>query len=314
MSDNEVIDEQKETNYAFGKKFKYTLDSDEEDDEVDAEKYNIDNKAIDGTEKCTIEFDGDIKITPFNMDEELEDGHFDKEGTYIFKKESNSLKDNWLDNINWDRIQQDKNEKVSESDDDDDDKSLSENKINEFYKEIIKLINPGESIQRAIQRYGKECNTYRKGQKRKLDNKNNSNKSENNESKEKMLKLISFADKIMQTGDMDIYERTLEYFQLKVNQSKASKQSTTFDMFSDDFDVKNSLPSTSTTKLVVDKVQWQYKWEDKEDAVVYGPYSSEDMLAWVNQGFFENGVFVRKLDSDDSKFYNSKRIDFELYI
>lgn len=312
MSDEEAQDEQKETNYAFGKKFKHTLDSDEEDDEVDAEKYNIiDNEAIEGTERSTIEFDGDIKITPFNMDEELQDGHFDKEGTYIFKKEANSLKDNWLDNINWDRIQQDKNENISESDDEDND--LSETKIKEFYEEIIKLIHPGESIQKAIQRYGKEGNTYRKGQKRKHNTEKNSN-SENNELKEKMLKLISFADKIMQTGDMDIYERTYEYFQLKLNKMKESTQSTSFDMFSDNFDVKTTIPLPSTSKLENEKVQWQYKWEDKDDAVVYGPYSSEDMLAWANQGFFENGVFVRKLDSTDSKFYNSKRIDFELYV
>ena len=28
-----------------------------------------------------------IAITPFNMREELEEGHFDKDGTYIFSKE-----------------------------------------------------------------------------------------------------------------------------------------------------------------------------------------------------------------------------------
>ena len=28
-----------------------------------------------------------MRFTPFNMKEELEEGHFDKEGTYIFKKE-----------------------------------------------------------------------------------------------------------------------------------------------------------------------------------------------------------------------------------
>jgi len=29
--------------------------------------------------------------------------------------------------------------------------------------------------------------------------------------------------------------------------------------------------------------------------------------------FFKDGVWVRRLDKQDSQFYNSKRIDFELY-
>lgn len=45
----------------------------------------------------------DVKITPFNMREELEEGHFDKEGHYHWNKES-EIKDNWLDNIDWVKV------------------------------------------------------------------------------------------------------------------------------------------------------------------------------------------------------------------
>ena len=31
-----------------------------------------------------MDFDGEIQITPFNMKEELEEGHFDKQGMYIY--------------------------------------------------------------------------------------------------------------------------------------------------------------------------------------------------------------------------------------
>jgi len=40
-----------------------------------------------GQEDDTIAFDGSTTITPFNMREEMETGHFDKTGTYIFDKE-----------------------------------------------------------------------------------------------------------------------------------------------------------------------------------------------------------------------------------
>lgn len=40
-----------------------------------------------GQEKATLDYDGDIKITPFNMKEELEeDGYIDAQGTFIFNK------------------------------------------------------------------------------------------------------------------------------------------------------------------------------------------------------------------------------------
>ena len=39
-----------------------------------------------GQEEPTIDFDDDIQITPFNMRDEMEEGHFDKDGTFIFDK------------------------------------------------------------------------------------------------------------------------------------------------------------------------------------------------------------------------------------
>lgn len=80
--------------------------SDEEDEpEIEKDKYNVANaetdRMFDGQEKATITFDGETKITAFNMEEEMQQGHFDKEGTFIFKKEKEEIKDSWLDNIDW---------------------------------------------------------------------------------------------------------------------------------------------------------------------------------------------------------------------
>ena len=40
-----------------------------------------------GQEDGVVDVKEGIRFTPFNMTEELEDGHFDSEGTYIFKKD-----------------------------------------------------------------------------------------------------------------------------------------------------------------------------------------------------------------------------------
>jgi len=34
----------------------------------------------------------------------------------------------------------------------------------------------------------------------------------------------------------------------------------------------------------VDEVMWEYKWENKEEAKLHGPFSSTQMLQWVNEG------------------------------
>lgn len=330
-AEEEVKKDEEEVQLPFGKRFKRTLDSDEDDDELeDAEKYRMDE--FEGTEKSTIEFDGDIKITPFNMDEELETGHFDTEGTYIFKKDDD-IRDNWLDNIDWGRVNRPEgettttavsSEKVTETADESGEDPPKTN-TDELYKQVIEVLRPGETIQRAIQRYGKDCPKVKKGIKRKVESEKNSSTDDSKvaAAKENIMKLTSIADQFLHSGDMDIYERRFEEFQLHLNRSKApdTEPSVEDDMFSDAFDpTKAPKPTTSTSAdksadpMASATVTWQFKWEDSEDAPVHGPFQSDAMQAWVDNGYFKDGVFVRRSDSKDARFYSSKRIDFELYI
>lgn len=56
-----------------------------------------------GQEDGVVGQDGEIRITPFNMQEELEEGHFDTQGMYHWKKEKD-VQDNWLENIDWCKV------------------------------------------------------------------------------------------------------------------------------------------------------------------------------------------------------------------
>lgn len=44
------------------------------------------------------------------MRDELEEGHFDTMGNFIYKKGEESIKDAWLDNIDWAKIKKDAGE------------------------------------------------------------------------------------------------------------------------------------------------------------------------------------------------------------
>lgn len=63
----------------------------------------LNDSDIEGGEEGVAKVEDDVKVTPFNMKEELEEGHFDKDGHYHWNKETEA-KDNWLDNIDWVKV------------------------------------------------------------------------------------------------------------------------------------------------------------------------------------------------------------------
>ena len=72
---------------------KHSLDSDEElDDPAEMNKdERLHDDDIEGQEEFTLEREGEIQITPFNLQEEQEEGHFAKDGNFVWKKEKEVL-------------------------------------------------------------------------------------------------------------------------------------------------------------------------------------------------------------------------------
>ena len=60
-----------------------------------------------------------------------------------------------------------------------------------------------------------------------------------------------------------------------------------------------------------DVVYWEYRWEQTDNAEIFGPFDSKQMLEWQEQDYFADGVWCRKVGQNN--FYNSKRLDFDLY-
>lgn len=317
---NALADKKKESSRF--QKFKHSLDSDEEDEEAKAQKYNVlDPNDLEGQEDGTIDFDGDIKITPFNMKEELEEGYFDKEGTYIFQKESDVIKDQWLDDIDWIKVKATESTKRKQMYDSEDSNDLPSVNLKEHYTKMLELMKPGESVQKAICRLGGSKATNRNASNRWKKKKDAEVKDPvNDENYEKLQLLTSFANDIVQSGDLDIYQQTYEKLSFHINSKKSIDDDAATDMFGDDFDevVDSDKPkpseNSSDNAEADTEVMWEFKWESSDDAKVYGPYPTSQMLQWVQDKYFDDGVLVRQIDKQDSQFYNSKRIDFELYL
>ncbi|KAL3856392.1 hypothetical protein ACJMK2_011159 [Sinanodonta woodiana] len=329
-------------------KEKHSLDSDEEDEGL---KYDIlDEDDIEGQEEATIDYDQGIRITPFNMREEMEEGHFDKDGTFIFEKDKGEIRDGWLDNIDWIQIKEvDKNNLDGENEDSDDDPSNID--LIPIYKQMLELIQPGETVTKALRRLGgnqrKQVSSMDKWKAKKQKVEETPEEMLN---KENIMKLTGLADEVLSTGNMDVYQMTYEKisFEVKKSEENSTKSKTVIpqgtqdddalDMFADTFDAREAEKLSSAerkgetdkdtikhgadgdkpdsqkaTSTKTDTVKWEYKWENIADAEIHGPYDSSQMFDWTEDGYFPDGVFVRKVGSD-GQFYSSKRIDFDLYI
>ncbi|XP_058807527.1 CD2 antigen cytoplasmic tail-binding protein 2 homolog isoform X2 [Phymastichus coffea] len=305
--------------------FKNSLDSDESDDEEAEERYNV------MTERDNIQHPKDeasasetnTGFTAFNMKDEIEEGHFDANGHFLWKKDK-EIRDNWLDNIDWLKVEPSKDgsklNKKDDSEDSDEGDSLMFNPI-PLYHQILEYLQPGETISKAIQRIGGKLNKLTTAQrwKRKKDPEA---AKEDEETSKKITRLTELANELLtRTGNMDIYQESYEQIKKKVTAADKQKKDAELDMYADDFDVKEKEKMEDVDKntdeindsSIDSEVKWELKWSQEEGAKIHGPHTSQQMYAWANEGFFKKGAWVRRIGTQ-GEFHNATRIDFELYI
>ncbi|XP_035614803.2 CD2 antigen cytoplasmic tail-binding protein 2 [Oncorhynchus keta] len=342
-------------------KGKHSLDSDEEDEEEDGDKsskYNIlASDDVEGQEGATINCDEGVPITPFNLDEEMQEGHFDSEGNYYIKKDE-EIRDNWLDNIDWVKIREQptkrkkkglaakrrrrvgdedeaeeekqREEKQADSDEEEDmeeekepvEDPLASYSQHQLTEAVLELLLPGETVAAGLRRLG-GLGGRKKGKQRG----ENGKAEETNRDTEKLDRLTALADRLVGSGVFEIYQQTYEKlaYTLKGKSQQQSvgrslngeEEEDELDMFADKIDEKHSVKAPDKDdqddETVSDEVMWEYKWDTEENSELYGPFSSQQMQGWVDEGYFKDGVYCRRIEQGSAQFYNSKRLDFDLY-
>ena len=259
----------------FNKRFKHTLDSDEEDDEVDEEKYNfLAPDQFNGEEEGAARVEDEVKMTPFNMNEELEEGHFDKDGTYIFRRDPDEIRDSWLDNIDWIKLKSEKNpepnfkragaigrgeeEDGKDNDDSNEVVALEKVDVNDCLSRLLPFLKPGETVQKAMQRLQKGRMSVTQKLKLKSLKKKGAKlsgqqlvqlESEDNISKE--INVISELVDKLATKDPQVYQKTYESIEFLIEKEKNKYEfaECADDMFGEDFD------SESTAVKAVEEVE-----------------------------------------------------------
>lgn len=307
-----------------------SLDSDNEDDDEDGgneENYVLSQDDIEGQEESGIRHDGDVPITPFNVEEEMEEGHFDTDGMYHWKKET-LIKDNWLDNVDWIKIKSQGLKTQNESDSDSDEGVFFD--ALPLYKQILQYLTENETVSDALRRHG-GTKSLSASERLKLKKSGKPIPTVTVGDANAVTKLTELANTVLsRTGNMDIYQQTFKDISKLINKGEKKKQgvnvnstSDDLDMYADDFDSKEKARidldgnkdmdlEEKSDNMYENRIQWEYKI-DRNSEKMEGPYSTEHMLKWKDEGYFKQRVWVRKYQSD-GEFYSIDRVDFELYM
>ena len=227
-----------------------------------------------------------IEFTAFDLREENEEGHFDKNMNYIPNKEEY---DPWYESVK-DEVRQKellkhkrkKNEKdsdeKSENDDDNDEEYSKYGDEDLYYKEekitkeendainkeikinrvklIPLLINEKETVKQAINRLKKESNNNKKNSKNKKIKKN---KNDDKYEEDKFNNLLNIVSKLTELSFFDVYTDTI-------------------DKIAKDYGKEYSF-------------LWKYKIiesDDNKKENIYGDYDTCTMKEWIKQKYFEN--------------------------
>jgi len=302
-------------------KKKHTLDSDEEDEVDHTQTGNkvLRDDDIDGQEDGCEDYEGETTITPFNMKDEMDEGHFDGDGFYRFQKESNDLKDPWLEDIDWAKVKQAENKYGSDSEEEKSDSdeemppSSSEGASLAIYRQILPSLKPAETVAKAIKRLGggKRLSSAQKWKLKRLQ-KSDEKKSSGDDNLQNMLALTELANQIIEQGNMDVYSETYEMIAEKIR--RVDNPPAAMDMFADE-STNGKDGNIGEQPDGIEEVRWEIKLKNDETSEVQGPFTSAEMAKKQEQGDLDGGAYVRKKEtSSNGDWYQAKRIDFDLYV
>lgn len=180
---------------------------------------------------------------------------------------------------------------------------------------LLELLLPRETVAGALRRLGARGGS-----------KGGSKGPGRPSSPQRLDRLSGLADQMVARGNLGVYQETRERLAMRLKGLVCQTQgpsdpisSPSLDMFAEEVaeeELETPASAQRDAELPGDglaDVMWEYKWENTGDAELYGPFTSTQMQTWVNEGYFVDGVYCRKLDPPGGQFYNSKRIDFDLY-
>lgn len=281
----------------------HTLDSDEEDAEDKIKSVYKETDEDQHEDLDTGFTDGGVRVTGFNLNDEMDEGHFDENGNYVPQRDKEAAEDVWYEEAN---IYKPKAPAVEE--DSDSDEAPLRSRL-ELLKAILGALHPGETTTKAMRRLGGQPVADRKFRA------GASKPVAAPADLAAVSALTEAMNEVLAGGYIDIYQDTYEKIAHEIRQLERDPADIVFDKGGAQHDGGDEGGAAAEAPADdPNAVMFEFKWENKPEAEVHGPYSARHMLDWQDQGYFPGEVFCRETrKGPDAPFYSSKRIDFELY-
>jgi CD2 antigen cytoplasmic tail-binding protein 2 len=263
---------------------------DDEDDDEDETTINA---------KTSLASEG-IPVEPFHMRQEQSDGtgFFDGD-TYIFRKRSADQEpDAWLESLNEttrpgeddDNDNENDNENDSDSDGSDQDGLASTTTTTtankeQWYAKLLNLVSDTETIMQAVIRYGALLKRHPPNKSKNKHNDKASNTTSSSQDQQHQSEafqlaqsslnhLTEAANALLTLGDVDIYQKTRNDLLQLIPQQPQQQH-----------------PQQQVDQTTTATVSWEYK--GSQDGIIHGPYTSEQMSAWTQAGYFVGNQAVQ---------------------
>ncbi|KAJ7905606.1 hypothetical protein B0H14DRAFT_2426061 [Mycena olivaceomarginata] len=233
-------------------------DDDEPEDEDDAER----------KKKAGMGFE----MSSFNMRDEMEEGKFTEDGTYVKSFDPHGVHDRWMEGLDEREIKLARRRKRQQERQQKEKMRAEEKEIEEsggkgaLERELLAMLNKGETVLEALQRLGVQAKKPAKLKNDAMTVDKTADKSADLPSA--IERITHLASTIMSLGDTDIYSKTFEELVRSVRSS--------------------GLVDPSWVPPSNDK-QYEYRWRVEgagQPGEVFGPFGKEDMGAWHKASYF----------------------------
>ncbi|KAI0831304.1 hypothetical protein BC628DRAFT_1530547 [Trametes gibbosa] len=237
-----------------------------------------------------------FELSSFNMREEMEEGKFASDGTYVRTFDPHAVHDRWMEGVDEKEIKKARKQHRAQARLQKQLQEAEERELKELggkdyiEQQLVGMLKKGETVLEALQRLGQKAKKNGGGSKKRPNNKTKSDPVVGTMDVDAAPKALSeidqithYASTLMSLGDTDIYSKTYEEL---VRAVRASGK----------VDASWVPPSAD--------VKYEYKWdvpEADQAGEVFGPFSEEEMRAWYTATYFGPSgekVKVRKVGGE----------------
>ncbi|TFY81563.1 hypothetical protein EWM64_g2451 [Hericium alpestre] len=249
------------------------------EEEEEEEEEAMDEDEIERRRKAGMGFE----LSSFHMREEMEEGKFAADGTYVRTFDPHALHDRWMDGLDEKEIKQARKrqrqqERVQRERIRAEERELEEMGGKEAVeRKVLGLLKKGETVLEALQRLGAQAKKGRQNakiaSKGKLAGTNGSamdvDKPKPIQAQVDIDELTHHASTLMSLGDTDVYSKTYEEI-LRSVRSAGNVEPTWVPPSAD--------------------VKYEYKWDvpgaTTAEGDAFGPFGEEEMQAWFKASYF----------------------------